>query len=252
MVVFAVLIAVGFVAGFCDSIGGGGGLITLPSLMLLGLPDRVALGTNKGQAIFGLGVSLARYAHSSLLDRKRIPVSFVAGFAGSVIGALAIVQIPQAVLRVIVIVLMLGAAASMLLQRDRNESRPRRDRSLWLAATIAVVLGFYDGFFGPGMGIFLIMAYAWLWRDPLDCASANAKVVNFASGLAAAITFAANGLIVWKYALPMALGQVVGGYLGAHTVIRSGKSVVRVFVVVMALAQVGYLIWRASATTTPA
>jgi hypothetical protein len=115
---------------------------------------------------------------------------------------------------------------------------------LWLAALVALPMGFYDGFFGPGVGVFLILCYSYLWREPLDQASANAKVVNCGSGLGSVITFGAQGLIVWKYSLPMAVGQLAGAWLGAHTVIRSGHRIVRIFVVVAALAQIGYLTWK--------
>lgn len=244
MLIVALLVSVGFVAGFIDSIGGGGGLLTLPMLLMLGLPGRVALGTNKGQAIFGMSMALTRFAHSPLLDRRRILVSFAFGVIGSVIGVLSVVRLSETILRIVVIILLLAGAIALLIQPASGRHEPTRERPAWMAALVAVTMGFYDGFFGPGVGIFLILCYSYLWREPLDRASANAKVVNCASGLAAAITFGASGLIVWPMAIPMAIGQVAGGFLGAHTVIRSGRRIVRVFVVVMAMAQVAYLSWR--------
>ena len=99
----------------------------------------------------------------------------------------------------------------------------------------------YDGFFGPGTGTFLIMAYALLWHDSLDAASANAKVVNFASNLASMLSFAVQGWIVVKFAIPMAIGQIIGGFLGAHLTIRGGRQIVRYAVVCISIALVIHL-----------
>jgi uncharacterized protein len=248
LLIFLFLVA--YFAGFADAIAGGGGVLTVPALLLARLSPLSTLGTNKGQGVFGVAVSLWRYSRSPLLDRQRLAVSFAAGFVASVLGVLTAFVIPNDILRPLVLVLLCGVAIVMTLPRpvpkppDSPNAGFRRRRSAELAIAVACGLGFYDGFFGPGTGMFLILTYAWLWHDPLDQASANAKVVNCASNLAAALTFGIMGQIVWRYALPMAAGQLLGGYLGAHTVIRQGRSAVRYVVIVMALAQVGWLAWR--------
>ena len=113
----------------------------------------------------------------------------------------------------------------------------------WVEVGIAFGIAAYDGFFGPGTGTFLILAYAWVFGDALDAASANAKLVNFCSNLAAMVVFAVRGWILWKVALPMALGQMTGALIGAHITLRKGKGVVRGVAVVVCLALVGKVAW---------
>jgi hypothetical protein len=230
------LFLVGLLAGFVDAIAGGGGLLCLPALMNLGIGPEVALGTNKGQGVFGTATSLHRFFRSNLLDRRRAAQSFLPALLGAAAGAMVVSQLARRILTPLIIALLAAVAVLMIVQRAPTVALPPRTRPMWLAAAVALALGFYDGFFGPGTGTFLILAYAHLWRDGLDAASANAKVVNFASNLAAMVTFALHGWIIWKFALPMAVGQILGGYLGAHLTIRVGRQLVRWAVVVVSIA----------------
>lgn len=241
--VYLLLFAVAGLAGFVDAIAGGGGLLTLPMLLKVGLPEHLALATNKGQSVFGSGMALGRYAHSPLLDRRRAVRSFVPALLGAAAGAYVVTRIEPAVLRPVIIVL-LGAVALWMIfhQQPHVEPEPRRQPFITTAA-VAFLIAFYDGFFGPGTGTFLIMAYAYLWRDSLDVASANAKVVNFASNLASVVMFAWRGLVLWHVALPMAAGQAVGGYFGAHLTTRVGRSLVRYVTVAVSLALLTKLGW---------
>ncbi len=244
------LFIVALVSGYVDAIAGGGGLLTVPALMLTNLSDTAALGTNKGQAVFGVASSLYRYARSPLLDKRRAMASFAAGFLGSIAGTVAVIYIGSQYgqyLRPVVMVMLAAVAMAMLFQRLPDHVETGRHRAWGLVLLVAAGLGFYDGFFGPGTGMFLIIAYAWLWREALDRASANAKVVNCASNLGSMLTFLVRGLIVWQYALPMAVGQLIGGWLGAHTVVKGGRNVVRVVVILMSLAllaRLGWKVWR--------
>jgi len=238
------LFAVGLVAGFIDAIAGGGGLLTLPSLLLTGIDPKLALGTNKGQGVFGTATSLHRFWNSSLLDRRRAMQSFPPGLIGAAVGVFMVTRLRNDVLAPLVMVLLLVAAVAMIVQRPPATHKPARHQPWWLAATVAFGLAWYDGFFGPGTGTFLILSYTWLWRDRLDVASANAKVVNFASNLASMVTFAAMGKIVWGLALPMAAGQVIGGWLGAHATIKVGRQLVRYAVIAVSLALIVRLGWR--------
>lgn len=243
--IIALLVAVAFAAGFIDAIAGGGGLLTLPALLLAGLAPHDALGTNKGQSVFGSSASLLRFAHSKLLDRRRAWPAFAFGFAGAGVGAVAVRFVDSSVLTPLITVLLMAVAAFMLFGRRLMRTDGRRvDRGTVAIACVAGGIGFYDGFFGPGTGMFLIVAYALLWRDPLDAASANAKVVNFASNLASMIVFALLGLIQWKIALPMGAGQLLGGWLGAHVTVKRGAGLVRVFAIIVSLALVARLVYR--------
>ncbi len=238
----AVLALVAFVAGAIDAIAGGGGLLTLPALMAAGLPPHLALGTNKGQSVFGSGAAMVKFWHSGLIDPARARVGFPAGLLGSLGGAALVLAVPAANLKPIVLVLLSAAALFIGLRRGRPEARaaagepPRWKGGTATAGLIAFAVGAYDGFFGPGTGTFLIVAFVALLGDGLARASASAKVVNFASNLAALGLFAWRGVVIWPVALPMAVGQLCGGWLGAHLAVRRGDALVRRVAVLSALA----------------
>ncbi|HET6147948.1 MAG TPA: TSUP family transporter [Polyangia bacterium] len=234
-------IAAAFAAGLVDAIGGGGGLVSLPALLAAGLPAPIAIATNKGQAIFGATSSFVAFWRRDGIDRARAPLGFVCGFAGAGLGALALMAMRPEPLRPLVIALLLVAAVVVLFGRarlsaTRTAGGPRGARGALALAAIALGLGAYDGFFGPGTGSMLIIAFALCFGDSLTRASGNAKVVNLASNLAAFALFAARGTILWRIALPMAAANVVGAALGARVALARGDRLVRVVVVVMVTA----------------
>jgi uncharacterized membrane protein YfcA len=242
----ALLVAVSLVAGTVDAIAGGGGLLTVPALLWAGLPPHVALATNKGQSVFGSFAALVRFSRSGLVDPARARLTFPLGLAGSVAGAALVLVVPPETLRPLVLALLALAALFVGLRRGppiRLHGAPPGRRASLLAAAIALVVGAYDGFFGPGTGTLLIVAFVALLGDGLAQASASAKVVNFASNLAAMALFAAKGTVAWRLALPMAAAQLVGGWTGAHVAIRRGDAVVRRVVVAVALAAAARLAW---------
>ena len=235
----ALLVVASFVAGTVDAIAGGGGLITLPALLAAGLPPAVALGTNKGQSVFGSGAALLRFARAGLVDWRVARVTFPAGLLGSLAGAALVLLVPPALLRPVVLGLLV-VVAIVLTFRPAAPAGPRASahRSLAVAAAIALVIGAYDGFFGPGTGTFLIFAFVIFFGAGMREASADAKVVNFASNLAAVALFASRGLVAWNVALPMAAGQFAGGLAGAHLAVRGGDRLVRWVVLLVVLALV--------------
>ena len=233
------LVGVALVAGCVDAIAGGGGLLTLPALLTAGVPAPLALGTNKGQSVFGSGAATFRFARAGRLRWRRSLPSFAFGFAGAFAGAVLVTRIDKHALQPVIIALLCVAAVLVLLPRPRGAHPP--PHPLRVAAAIALAIGFYDGFFGPGTGTLLIVGFMWLLADAADDASANAKVVNFASNLASLTWFASHGAVVWRIALPMAAGQFVGALIGAHIVLRRGGNVVRYAAVAVALAMVGKL-----------
>ena len=234
--VIVALAGAAFVAGVIDAIAGGGGLITVPALLAAGLPPHVALGTNKGQSVFGSASALIAFARRGALDRKLAPKTFPAGLLGSLCGAAAVLALPPSILRPVILILLPVAAAAVLIKRPVGDGTAPRNAIL-KAVALAAVIGAYDGFFGPGTGTFLIVGFVILNHMPLVNASANAKVVNFASNLAAVGIFASRGVILWKIALPMAAGQLAGGWTGAHLAVKGGEKVIRgaVVLVVMGL-----------------
>lgn len=229
-----------FCAGTVDAIAGGGGLITIPSLLAVGLPPHFALGTNKGQALFGSLAAWIRYSHAGLVDGRAARVAFPMGFLGSLGGAALVLVIRPEVLRPLVLVLLIVAAVVVTIVRPtprEGGDRFRRHAGA-IAGLIALVVGAYDGFFGPGTGTFLIAGFVGLLGMSMTRASADAKVVNFASNVAAAGIFALGGVVIWAIAIPMAAAQLLGGFLGAHIAVRRGVRLVRGVVLLVVLALV--------------
>ncbi|HZH04098.1 MAG TPA: TSUP family transporter, partial [Myxococcaceae bacterium] len=244
----AALVVAALFAGCVDAIAGGGGLLSLPALLAVGLPPHLALGTNKGQSVFGSGAALLRYSRAGLVHGGRARLAFPLGLLGSSLGAWLVFWIRPEVLRPLVLVL-LGAAAAVVLFRPRVVplvADPSRTRQT-VAAGLALIIATYDGFFGPGTGSFLIVALVSVLGLPLARASAEAKVVNFASNLAAVALFAQRGAVLWRLALPMAAAQWVGGYVGAHWTVAGGDRVVRrvlLCVVAALMLKLGWDLWQ--------
>lgn len=241
----ALLLGAAFVAGFIDAIAGGGGLITVPALLAAGLPPHLVLGTNKGQAVWGSGGAMVRFARAGMLDRDRAPWTFSAGFVGSAAGAALVLVLSPEILRPVVLVLLVGVALFLTfrppLHPTPKSHTPTRARGILMA--LALGIGAYDGFFGPGTGTFLIIGAVLLLGLPLANASAEAKVVNFASNLAAFLVFAWKGVVVWHIALPMAAAQFSGAWTGSHVAIRGGDRLVRWVVLGVVIALSLKLTW---------
>jgi uncharacterized protein len=234
------LTAVAFAAGLIDAIAGGGGLLTVPALLTAGLPPHLVFGTNKGAAVFGSGAAFWRFARAGLVDGAKARWLFPLGFLGSLLGAAGLLLVEPKVLRPIILVLLVvaGFGVAFLRPRPTDPNAPPVRRAMLKACVLALVMGTYDGFFGPGTGTFLIIGFVSLLQVSLQQASANAKVVNFASNLAAMFLFLVRGLIVWKVAIPMAAGQFFGGTVGAQLAVKGGDRLVRRVVLGVVLALV--------------
>lgn len=238
--------AVAFTAGLVDAIAGGGGLLTLPALLHAGLPAQIALGTNKGQSVFGTASSVLAFWRKGALDARRARYTLPLGFAGSAGGAALVIHaVPKEWLRPIVIVLLAAAALTLVIPRkDRTDrTRPTPQVAMWIAAALALSIGVYDGFFGPGCGTFLVIGFSWFLAESLLSATADAKVVNLGSNLAALLVFAWHGDVVWQVALPMAAGQLAGSWTGAHLAVKGGDRLIRpvlLLVVALLIAKLAY------------
>jgi uncharacterized membrane protein YfcA len=228
-----------FLAGAVDAIGGGGGLIMVPALLAAGLPPHLALGTNKGQAVFGSFSAMVRFARGGMVDGRRARINFPVAFLGSLGGTALVLILRPELLRPVVLVLLILAAVLVTVVRPRPSAgtETRRHAGV-LAALVALTVGCYDGFFGPGAGTFYIAGFVALLGISLARASAEAKVANFASNLAAVILFAARGDVIWAISLPLAFGQLLGGWVGAHLAIKRGDAFVRVVVLLVVIALV--------------
>lgn len=236
------------VAGLVDAVAGGGGLITLPALLAAGLPPHLALGTNKGGSVWGSGAALVGFARSGLVRLDRSRVTFPLGLFGAMAGVWTLQQVPSAFLRPLVLGLLVAVAA-FLTFRPRLAERPAPPDGAQtpvrpaLAGALAFAVAAYDGFFGPGTGTFLILGFVLLLGESALRASAEAKVVNFASNLASCVLFAAAGLVVWEAAIPMAAGQLVGATIGARLTVRGGDRLVRKVVLLVVVGTCTKLAW---------
>ena len=244
------LFFVALLAGLVDAIAGGGGLLTVPALLATGMPTPMVFGTNKGSAVFGSGAALLRFWRARLIDSKRARVLFPLGMLGSCAGVLLLTALDPKILKPLVLILLVVAGFIVAFIRPPavQEGAPSKSAGL-KAAILALVLGAYDGFFGPGTGTFLIIGFVLLLHLTLQEASANAKVVNFASNLAAMIFLAWKGLVIWKVSVPMAAGQFIGATIGAQLAVKGGDTLVRrvVLVVVLALVtKLGYDLFHTS------
>ena len=235
--VIALLALSAFAAGLVDAIAGGGGLLTVPSLLAAGLPVQIALATNKGQASFGAISSFASFWSKGGIDRRRAPWGFVCGFLGSFAGAHVLLLVKAEPLKPVVLVLLVLAAAFVAWPRKPRDGKPH-DWAMMALVPVTFALGFYDGFFGPGVGSMLIVAFVLLFGDTLTRASGNAKVVNLASNLAALLLFSMRGTVLWQVALPMAAANAAGAFVGARLAIKRGDELVRVVVLVVVAALV--------------
>jgi len=244
--VIALLAVTAFLAGVVDAIAGGGGLITLPALLMAGLPAHVALGTNKGQSVWGSGAALFAFWRADRVDRRQAGWTFPLGLVGSAIGAQLVLLIDKDALRPVVIAMLIGAAVLLVVRKPRPaDEEPIGDRArrfLLFAGVLAFVIGAYDGFFGPGTGTFLIVGFSAFCGKTLPHATADAKVVNFASNLASVTSFAIAGTVAWEVAIPMACGQLLGGVVGARLAIRGGAKLIRIMVLVVSGALVTKLV----------
>ena len=221
-----------FAAGLIDAIAGGGGLIQLPAL-LIGMAKTetvIILGTNKVPSIFGTSASALMYRRNIKTDSKLLLIMALPALLGSMGGASLASRIPTEVLKPIVVSLLIAVLVYTWKRPQLGQIESLRHSEplrLKIAALAALVIGFYDGLIGPGTGSFLVLTLVAILGFAFLSASAIAKVVNVATNLGAIIIFGANGEIIWKIGLTLAIANVVGSLIGAHLALRGGSSLVR-------------------------
>jgi uncharacterized membrane protein YfcA len=221
-----------FSAGLIDAIAGGGGLIQLPAL-LIGMAKTetvIILGTNKVPSIFGTSASALMYRRNIKTDSKLLLIMVLPALLGSMGGASLASRVPTEVLKPIVVSLLIAVLIYTWKRPQLGQIESLRHSEplrLKIGALAALVIGFYDGIIGPGTGSFLVLTLVAILGFAFLSASAIAKVVNVATNLGAIIIFGANGEIIWKIGLTLAIANVVGSLIGAHLALRGGSSLVR-------------------------
>ena len=239
------LIGAAFTAGFVDAIAGGGGLITVPVLMLAGIPPAQALATNKVQGVFGAATAAVSYAANGLVDlRSQWRSALLAGLAGAA-GAGLVTWLPTDGLRLILPVVLIGIALFFALKPGLNDlDRTRRLTPLVFAVTIVPLIGFYDGLIGPGAGAFYMIGFVTLAGYGVLKATAHTKMLNFASNLGGLAAFSLVGNPLWGLGICMGLAQIAGAALGARLATRIGSRLIKPLLVATSTILALRLIWQ--------
>ncbi len=236
--IFFLLLA-GLLAGTIDAIAGGGGLISLPILMLTGLPAHIALGTNKLQASLGTGVAAYHYFKQGLVSSNTLVNGLIFGFLGTISGALLAFSLNNHLLcRIIPLLMEVVFLYSLFTPRLGIKDRmPKMQENLFYLI-FGFFLGFYDGFFGPGTGSLWIICLISFLGYNLVKATAYTKIFNLKSNLIAFTFFSLAHQVDYKIGLIMAIGQLFGGKLGAHLAIRNGTRFIRILFLFVVLSTI--------------
>ncbi len=226
-----------FLASLVDSIGGGGGLISLPAYLVAGLPPVLAAGTNKFSACFGTLAATLKYLKSGKLMLRPALLAVAGALPGAYLGAETLKHTPEQFVRIFMLAAIPAVALLVLLKRESTlGEKPLTRARLALCFAIGLGCGFYDGFFGPGTGTLLIILFNFLVGMDMVRASASAKLVNLASNLAALCSLLLGGQVLFALAVPAMLCSVAGGYTGAYLALKRGARLIRyVMLCVLAL-----------------
>ncbi|MDP3858910.1 MAG: TSUP family transporter [Stagnimonas sp.] len=243
-----------FLAGFIDAVVGGGGLVQVPALFVLHpeLSPATLFGTNKFASVFGTANASWQYSRRVQLPWKVLGLTMLTAFAFSFLGARTISLFNPALLRPLILMMMIAVFAYTLWKKDFGSLHAPKlsERHQFITGFfVGAAIGFYDGFFGPGTGSFLIFAFVGLFGFSFLVASAAAKLVNFSTNLAALAWFIPHGQVMYRVALPMAACNIAGSYIGSQLAIRKGSGFVRqLFIVIVAalIARMAFDIWRAA------
>lgn len=229
-----VLFLVGLIAAAIDAIAGGGGLMTVPALLLAGLGPVETLATNKFQGSFGSVTSSFVFWRRGLVEaRTALPMGLLA-FAGAVLGALSVGMIPRAALEAAIPILLIAIAIHFAFQRRMSDTDSRaRMRAGLFVAMIVPVIGFYDGLFGPGTGTFFMLGLVTLLGMGVLRATVHTKIANAGSNLGSLAVFAAMGAIDFKIGLAMAAGAFTGAQIGARLAMHFGAGLIRPLLVIV-------------------
>jgi len=226
----------GLFAGFFDTISGGGGLLTIPVMLMVGVPPLEALGTNKLQGIFGTGSATLTFASKGYLDFKSLwPIALLC-FISSIVGALIASQIPEQTLAIFIPYILILVALYFGLSKNISDvgKTPILRYSI-LATIILPIVGLYDGIFGPGAGSFYMFVILSLGGLGIVQATAQTKLLNFSSNLGGFIFFCLIGAVNWEIGLIMAIGQIIGSSIGARLAIKKGIKIIKPLLIIICI-----------------
>ena len=220
-----------FCAGVVDSITGGGGLITIPVMLAVGVPVHYITGTNQCSGWLGSGVAAYKYLRSGNIHRKSALITLPFAVVGSYVGARLNLMVPDQYLKIFMLVTVPIIAVFVLMNRnlgeeDHADEQPTKSVALW-SAFIGIVLGGYSGFYGPGAGLFFILAYTALLKLNLVRAAGTTRFVVALAGITSIVTYAASGAVIWNLAIAATVFNIAGSYLGASLAIKNGARIIR-------------------------
>jgi uncharacterized membrane protein YfcA len=219
-----------FLAGLVDAIGGGGGLISLPAYLIAGLPAHNAIATNKLSSCCGTAVATARFARRGYIPWRLALPGMAAALAGAWCGAHLSLLVDSGVLTKVLYVI-LPLTALLVLRKDtlREQTAPQAEgrRTALIAAAAALVIGVYDGFYGPGTGTFLIIAFSLLAKMDVRTANGQCKAINLTTNVTSLVVFLRSGNVVVTLGLAAAACNILGNYIGAGLAIKSGAKLTR-------------------------
>ncbi|MES2666335.1 MAG: TSUP family transporter [Pseudomonadota bacterium] len=240
------LMLAAFLAGFVDAIAGGGGLISVPALLLAGASPIEALATNKLQGTFGAGTAMVTYAGAGQVHlRDQLGMAVISALAGAA-GALAAHLMPVALLRLVMPAILVAVALFFAFKPGlTDDARAARVTPAVFSFTAVPLIAAYDGFFGPGTGSFFMLGFVMLAGYGVLRATAHTKLLNFASNIGALAVFATSGAMWWGMGLAMAAAQIGGAALGARLALRIGAGLIKPLLVVTSTAMALRLIWQA-------
>ena len=226
-----------FLAGFVDAIGGGGGLISLPAYLLAGVPIHQAIATNKLSSACGTALATARFIKNGLVNWRLAVPTILLAMLGSSLGANASLAMEEGVMEQILIFVLPVSAFIVLnpkLFRDNEDAKLKLDAKTWITALVSsLVVGFYDGFYGPGTGTFLIIAFTVFAGLSLRSANAQAKIINLTTNLTSLVVFLLNGQILFLLGLAAAACNMAGNYVGSTLALKQSSRVTRPVIVLV-------------------
>ena len=224
-----------FLAGLVDAIGGGGGLISLPAYLIAGLPPHMAVATNKMSSTFGTMLATIRFIKAGLVNLKLAVPAVFAAIIGSSIGAHILLVVPSKVMNYVLII-VLPVSAFLVLNKNLFHDRGSdtvvlKKRTYLTAMAAALVVGIYDGFYGPGTGTFLIIAFTVFARLDIKTANAQAKIINLTTNVTALVILLLNGQVLLPLGIAAAACNMVGGYIGAGLAMTKGATLTKACII---------------------
>lgn len=236
----------GFVASFVDSIAGGGGLISVPAYLLIGLPPTMVNGTNKFSATCGSLTSSIKFIKSKKADFKILKIALPFTIIGAIIGVNTALSIPENFLKTIITVMIIFIGIYTYFSKNlglKDSFKGYASKNMILACLLALAIGFYDGFFGPGTGTFLTFGIIAIFGFDFTKASANARVLNFTSNIVSLILYAINGRILYQYGIPVAIFAVIGAKFGTQFALKNGAKFIKpIFIIISFLTAVKMIV----------